>query len=71
MGGYLQVVDGKFGRYQKNQPDGDVVEYSDKWIAPGLVDTHIHGLLNHDVMDASAEGIEAMANGLLKCGVTS
>ncbi|MEC5119171.1 N-acetylglucosamine-6-phosphate deacetylase, partial [Lactiplantibacillus plantarum] len=22
MGGYLQVVDGKFGRYQKNQPDG-------------------------------------------------
>ncbi|MHC1510134.1 N-acetylglucosamine-6-phosphate deacetylase [Pediococcus pentosaceus] len=71
MGGYLQVVDGKFGRYQKNQPDGDIVEYSDKWIAPGLVDTHIHGLLNHDVMDASAEGIEAMANGLLKCGVTS
>lgn len=71
MGGYLQVTDGVFGSYQKNKPEGKIVDYGDKWIAPGLVDTHIHGLLNHDVMDADADGIEAMAKGLLQCGVTS
>ncbi|AEV94376.1 N-acetylglucosamine-6-phosphate deacetylase [Pediococcus claussenii] len=71
IGGYLQVVNGKFGRYQKDKPDGKIVDYQDKWIAPGLVDTHIHGLLNHDVMDNDADGINEMAKGLLKCGVTS
>ncbi|TLQ05145.1 N-acetylglucosamine-6-phosphate deacetylase [Pediococcus stilesii] len=71
MGGYLHVVDGKFGSYQKSKPEGEIVDYGDKWIAPGLVDTHIHGLLNHDVMDADADGIETMAKGLLECGVTS
>jgi N-acetylglucosamine-6-phosphate deacetylase len=70
-GGYLQVIDGKFGRYQKQRPAGEIVDYTGQWIAPGLVDTHIHGLLNHDVMDADADGIQAMANGLLECGVTS
>ena len=71
MGGYLPVIDGKFGRYQKEKPTGKIVDYGDQWIAPGLVDTHIHGLLNHDVMDADAEGINAMSKGLLECGVTS
>lgn len=71
IGGYLQVVNGKFGRYQKDKPNGKIVDYQDKWIAPGLVDTHIHGLLNHDVMDNDADGINEMAKGLLKCGVTS
>ncbi|KAF0334474.1 N-acetylglucosamine-6-phosphate deacetylase [Pediococcus acidilactici] len=71
MGGYLPVIDGKFGRYQKEKPTGKIVDYGDQWIAPGLVDTHVHGLLNHDVMDADAEGINAMSKGLLECGVTS
>ena len=71
MGGYLPVIDGKFGQYQTEKPAGKIVEYGDKWIAPGLVDTHIHGLLNHDVMDADANGIKVMSEGLLKCGVTS
>ena len=38
---------------------------------PGLVDTHIHGYMNHDVMDNDAEGIKVMSEGLLSCGVTS
>ncbi len=41
MGGYLPVIDGKFGRYQKEKPTGKIVDYGDQWIAPGLVDTHI------------------------------
>lgn len=73
-GGYLAITDdGKFGRYftEEQKPAGEIVDYGDKWIAPGLVDTHIHGLLGHDVMDNDAEGINAMSEGLLKCGVTS
>lgn len=74
IGGYLEVTDdGKFGVYyhEDNKPAGKIVEQPGKWIAPGYVDTHIHGLLGHDVMDLDWEGIEAMSEGLLKAGVTS
>uniref|UniRef100_UPI00403F3F02 N-acetylglucosamine-6-phosphate deacetylase n=1 Tax=Candidatus Enterococcus willemsii TaxID=1857215 RepID=UPI00403F3F02 len=71
--GYLEIVDGKFGEYLTQLPDEEVtiVDHSGKWIAPGLVDTHIHGYMNHDVMDNDAEGIKVMSEGLLACGVTS
>lgn len=69
---YLEVIDGVFGDCVKELPKGaKVVDYGDKWIAPGLVDTHIHGFLNHDVMDNDAEGIKEISKGLLSCGVTS
>lgn len=72
--GYLTITDdGRFGDYHPNdwQPTGKVVDYGNNWIAPGLVDTHIHGLLGHDVMDNDLVGLQAMAQGLLKAGVTS
>ncbi len=70
--GYLEIVDGKFGEYVKVvSDDAKVIDQSGKWIAPGLVDTHIHGFMNHDVMDNDADGIKAMSEGLLSCGVTS
>lgn len=71
--GYLELVDGKFGDYYKELPDdnAEVVDRSGQWIAPGLVDTHIHGFKNHDVMDNDAEGLKVMSDGLLECGVTS
>lgn len=71
--GYLPISDGKFGQYTKELPDKsvNVVDYRDKWIAPGLVDTHIHGFMGHDVMDNDFEGIKEISKGLLKCGVTS
>ncbi|MCM6843194.1 N-acetylglucosamine-6-phosphate deacetylase [Latilactobacillus curvatus] len=70
-GGYLAIVDGHFGAYQTDKPNGDVKDYTGKWIAPGLVDTHIHGLKGHDVMDNDFDGVKAMSEGLLECGVTS
>jgi len=72
-GGYLEITDGgKFGCYMKQVPAGvQIIDKAGFWIAPGLVDTHIHGLLNHDVMDNDVVGLAAMATGLLKCGVTS
>ncbi|MGX7351147.1 N-acetylglucosamine-6-phosphate deacetylase [Enterococcus canis] len=71
--GYLEITDGIFGDFQKEKPAGDVtiIDQSGKWIAPGLVDTHIHGFMNHDVMDNDAEGLKVMSEGLLSCGVTS
>lgn len=70
--GYLDVTDGIFGTYTKEKPEGaEIIDQTGKWIAPGLVDTHIHGYKNHDVMDNDAEGIKVMSEGLLSCGVTS
>jgi len=73
-GGYLEITDdGKFGDYLPAgvKPEGTIKELGNKWIAPGLVDTHIHGLLGHDVMDNDWDALNAMSEGLLKCGVTS
>lgn len=69
--GYLAIIDGHFGTFVKEKPDGKIVDYSGRWIAPGLVDTHIHGFLGHDVMDNNFDGIKEMSKGLLSCGVTS
>lgn len=71
-GGYLAINDGKFGEYVTQRPeDGEIIEYPNSWIAPGLVDTHIHGYKNHDVMDNDPKGIQIMSEALLECGVTS
>lgn len=74
IGGYLEVDDhGKFGFYypEDEKPEGKIVDYTGKWIAPGLVDTHIHGLVNEDSMKSDWEGINKISEGLLKAGVTS
>lgn len=74
LGGYLEVQDnGQFGFYypEDQKPDGEIKEYGDKLIAPGYFDTHIHGLLNEDVMKSDWQGINKISEGLLKAGVTS
>lgn len=73
-GGYLEIQDnGKFGFYypENEKPAGKIVDYSGKWIAPGYVDTHIHGSLKEDVMKSDWQGIDKLSKGLLKAGVTS
>ena len=71
-GGYLAVVDGRFGDWSENVPEGaEVLDYSDYQIAPGLVDTHIHGFAGYDVMDNSEESLLGMSQALLSAGVTS
>lgn len=69
--GYLTVTDGVFGAFSADAPSG--VERIDErdLVAPGLVDTHIHGFDGHDVMDLSADGLDAMAAGLVRNGCTS
>lgn len=72
--GYLEVkADGRFGFYypEDKKPAGKIIDYSGKWVAPGLVDTHVHGCLNEDVIKSNWNGINKISNGLLSAGVTS
>ncbi len=73
-GGYLEINEGKFGQWHKQIPldcNLEVVDFGDKSIAPGFVDTHIHGFKDHDVMDISPEGILDASAGLAKAGTTT
>jgi len=69
--GYLLVEDGVFGHFTKEKPDCEIVDRTGSWVAPGLVDTHIHGFLDHDIMDCDPDGVIEIAQGLLSNGVTS
>ncbi|WP_264448867.1 N-acetylglucosamine-6-phosphate deacetylase [Bacillus cereus] len=71
--GFLEIKDGKFGVFSENRPEeaAEIIEYAGSWIAPGLVDTHIHGFRNYDIMDNNFEGLNQISVGLLSCGVTS
>ena len=69
---YLEIKDdGTFGAIFDQKPEGTIIDYSAYHLAPGLVDTHIHGYASHDVMDNDFEGIKVISEGLLSCGVTS
>lgn len=71
--GFLLVEDGKFGSYFSEKPAGDflVKDYTGSLVAPGLVDMHIHGYGGDDMMDLSAEKLDAMCKGLVSHGTTS
>lgn len=51
--------------------DAEIIDAKGGFVAPGLVDIHIHGYLGEDTSDGKSEGIEKMANGIMKNGVTS
>ncbi|MGT2771561.1 N-acetylglucosamine-6-phosphate deacetylase [Streptococcus marimammalium] len=71
-GGYLTIVDGKFGDWVAEVPtDAEIVDYSGYVIAPGLFDSHVHGYHGSDVMDNTPESLETISKGLLSTGVTS
>ena len=51
--------------------DASVVDAKGNYVAPGLVDIHIHGYLGEDTCDAKPEGIKKMAYGVAENGVTA
>ena len=71
LGGYLMVEDGVFGAWQADEPACEIKDYTGKWIAPGMVDTHIHGFYNHATTDNDAEGINISSTELARRGTTS
>lgn len=53
-------------------PEGaNIVDAKGNYVAPGLVDIHIHGYLGEDTCDAKPEGIKKMAYGVAQNGVTA
>lgn len=54
-----------------NTSEYEVIDAKGNYVAPGLVDMHIHGFLGADVSDGDAEGIKTMAQGIIKNGVTA
>jgi len=52
-------------------PEGaEVIDAKGGYVAPGLIDLHIHGYLGKDVCDGSEDSIRTIAGGLLANGVT-
>lgn len=63
---------GKIVSVTDKAPDGaEIIDAEGNYVAPGLVDIHIHGYLGEDTCDAKPEGIKKMAYGVAKNGVTS
>ena len=72
--GYLSILDnGTFRAFQTEKPESGakIIDYGNYQIAPGLVDTHIHGFKGADVMDNDVEALRTISEGLPSCGVTS
>lgn len=52
-------------------PEGiETIDAEGGFVAPGLIDLHIHGYLGKDVCDGEEESIRTISKGLLKNGVT-
>ena len=52
-------------------PDGaEIIDAKGGYVAPGLIDMHIHGYLGKDVCDGEEESIRVISKGLLSNGVT-
>lgn len=71
QGGYLTIEDGVFGAWSAEAPACDIVEYPGATVAPGLVDTHIHGFYNHATTDRTAESINISSEALARRGTTT
>ena len=54
----------------ENSGDDIVIDAADCYVIPGLVDVHFHGAVGEDFSDASAEGLQKIADFELSEGVT-
>ena len=50
--------------------DAEIIDAKGGYVAPGLIDLHIHGYLSKDVCDGEEESIRIISKGLLANGVT-
>lgn len=50
--------------------NSEIIDANGGYVAPGLIDLHIHGYLSKDVCDGEEESIRTISKGLLANGVT-
>lgn len=51
--------------------DAEIIDANGNYVIPGLIDMHIHGYLGEDASDGNFEGLQTMAEGVAKNGVTA
>lgn len=51
--------------------DQETIDAHGRYVAPGLIDIHIHGYMDQDISDGSEQGARIMAKNILANGVTS
>ena len=71
QGGYLTIEDGVFGAWSADAPACEIRDYTGCTVAPGLVDTHIHGFHNHATTDCDPDAIDDSSIALAKAGTTA
>ncbi len=69
--GAVLLYDEKIRGISQTVPEGaEVIDACGGYVAPGLIDLHIHGYLGKDVCDGDPESIRTIASGIVANGVT-
>ncbi|MBD1575748.1 N-acetylglucosamine-6-phosphate deacetylase [Vibrio sp. S11_S32] len=65
--GYIEAID----RYEQHKyDDKKVIDLGETILLPGLIDSHVHGAMGHDVMDATHHALDSMSTFFAQNGVT-
>ena len=68
----ILIFDDKIiGFCNKIEGNIEIIDAKGLYVSPGLIDIHIHGSCNCDVMDKSVTSIKTIGNAIKKNGVTS
>lgn len=71
----LIIAGGQIETITRNPPTPEPqdlqIDASGLWIAPGMIDIHVHGGAGYDTMDATSEALHGMARFFAAHGVTS
>ena len=65
-----QVIDSGSDAPAINAYD-QAIDGGGKWLLPGFMDTHVHGSVGHDVMDATPDALYEMSKFFARHGVTA
>ena len=69
---YDEKIIGIYDEAEKDKYAGaQIIDAKGNYVAPGLIDIHIHGYMGEDVSDGNIEGITKMSEEIVKNGVTS
>ncbi len=67
---YTDVIEGIVDM-DKVPAGAEIIDAKGGYVAPGLIEMHIHGYLGKDVCDGNIESIKTISEGIVKNGVTA